>query len=99
MQLEVRGAVVEGVDEVHQIGTHSVGTEFGGRAAVVSGQLSGTAQILGARHLGHAFEEQISFHAITQLSHATPPVWLQACAHRRRVGGGSVVQPRPRVTS
>jgi hypothetical protein len=37
-------------------------------------------------------------HAITQLSHATPPVWVPACAHRRRVGGGSVVQPRPRVT-
>jgi hypothetical protein len=40
MHLEVGRAVVEGVDEVHQIGPHLVGRELGGRAAVVSGQLA-----------------------------------------------------------
>jgi hypothetical protein len=37
-------------------------------------QMNGAAHVLRAGHFGHALQQQISVHAVTQFSHETPPV-------------------------
>jgi hypothetical protein len=74
LHLEIGRAVVEVAGEVQQVGAHLVGAERCGRAPVVGGQMKGAAQVLGTGHVGHALQQQISLHAVTQFSHETPPV-------------------------